>query len=167
MRFNAGWYLIYTKPRHEKKVSAQLFQSDINNFLPTKKALRNWHDRKKYVDEPLFPSYVFIYLNDLQHYYKGLDLDGALCYVRAGKEIAQVSQTVIDNIKLVSSEVNEYEVSGTSFSPGKQLVISKGPLTGLSCEVIQYNNKKKLLVRVDLLQRNLLVTVSDEDVMAI
>ena len=167
MRFNAGWYLIYTKPRHEKKVSAQLFESDINNFLPTKKVLRSWHDRKKYVEEPLFPSYVFIYLNELQYFYKGLDIDGALCYVRAGKEIARVSQAVIDNIKLVSSEVKDYEVSATPFTRGRQLVISKGPLTGLSCEVIQYNNKKKLLVRVDLLQRHLLVTVSDHDVMAV
>lgn len=167
MRFNAGWYLIYTKPRHEKKVSTQLFESDINNFLPTRKALRNWHDRKKYVDEPLFPSYVFIYLDCIQHFYKGLDIDGALCYVKSGKEIARVSQTVIDNIQLVSREVNDFEISGTHFLPGRHLVISKGPLTGLSCEVIQYNNKNKLLVRVDLLQRHLLLTVSDQDVMAI
>jgi transcriptional antiterminator RfaH len=54
----AGWYLLYTKPRHEKKVSAALTEASVNSYLPTAKKLRTWCDRKKYIDEPLFPSYV-------------------------------------------------------------------------------------------------------------
>jgi transcription antitermination factor NusG len=165
--FHAGWYLIYTKPRHEKKVHKQLSEVNINSFLPLTKKLRSWHDRKKYVDEPLFPSYVFIYLNDLQNYYGGIDAEGALYYVRTGKEITRVSEGVINNIKLLTDQAKDLEVSGNRFEPGRKLVINKGPLTGLSCEVIQFNNMQKLLVRIDLLQRNLLITLPAEHLMAI
>ena len=64
-QFKVGWYLIYTKPHHEKKVYTRLLERNINAFLPLTKRLRSWNDRKKYIDEPLFPSYVFIYLNDM------------------------------------------------------------------------------------------------------
>jgi transcriptional antiterminator RfaH len=164
-RFDPGWYLIYTKPRHEKKVYAGLTDLQINCFLPTRKTLRTWHDRKKYVDEPLFPSYVFIFLNDIRNYYEGMDTEGALYYVKNGKQIARVSETVVNNIKLATDQAKDIEVSDKYFMPGRRLVINKGALTGLSCEVVQYNNKQKLLVRVDLLQRMVLLTLPEEHLM--
>lgn len=164
-KFNSGWYLIYTKPRHEKKVQTQLAEKSINTFLPTRKVLRNWHDRKKYIDEPLFPSYVFIYLNDLQNYYEGTNAEGSLCYVKTGREIARVNETVVNNIKLAATHYNSIEVSDQNFQPGQQLVINKGILTGLSCEVVRVDSRKKLLVRVALLQRNLLLSLSEEYLM--
>src|SRR5882757_9494489 len=144
--FHSGWYLIYTKPRHEKKVHTRLNEMQIDSFLPLTKKLRTWHDRKKYIDEPLFPSYVFIYLNSLQNYYEGIDAEGSLYYVRSGKEIARVQDSVVNNIKLVTSQVKDLEVSDSYFQPGQRLVISQGALTGLSCEVIESNSKQKLLV---------------------
>jgi transcriptional antiterminator RfaH len=165
--FHKGWYLIYTKPRHEKKVHAQLTERQINSLLPTQKALRVWHDRKKYVDEPLFPSYVFIYLNTMQNYYDGIDTEGSLYYVKTGKQITQVSETVVNNIRLITDQAKELEVSDDRFHPGRKLVITKGALTGLSCEVVEFNNKQKLLVRVDLLKRNILITLPEDHLIAI
>lgn len=165
--FNAGWYLIYTKPRHERKVHAYLSGRNINTFLPTAKKLRIWHDRKKIISEPLFPSYVFTYLSEMQHYYDGLEAEGSLYYVRTGKEIARVNDTTVDSIRLATGNAGEIEVSDVQFQPGRRLVISKGALTGLSCEVVRYNDKEKLLVRVDLLQRNILVTLPEENLIAI
>ncbi|HWK05309.1 MAG TPA: UpxY family transcription antiterminator [Puia sp.] len=165
--FNAGWYLIYTKPRHEKKVYTRLKELNIDSFLPLTKKLRTWHDRKKYVDEPLFPSYVFIYLNDMRNYYEGMDAQGALYYVRTGKEIARVNETIVNNIKLVTDQTNNIEVSDDLFQPGQRLVISQGALTGLSCEIVQADSKQKLLVRVDLLQRSILVSLPEGHLMAV
>ena len=165
--FRVGWYVIYTKPRHEKKVHAQLSEMDISSYLPLTKKLRTWHDRKKYIDEPLFPSYVFIYLKDLRNYYDGMGIDGALHYVRVGKEISRVHDTVINNIKLTVGQAETLEVTDERFAWGRRLVISRGPLCGLDCELVQAGAKQKILVRVDLLQRNLLITVAAEDLIAI
>jgi len=119
------------------------------------------------VDEPLFPSYVFIYLNNMQSYYDGMDAEGALYYVRNGKNIARVSDTVVNNIRLIVDKQNDLEVEDGKFEPGRQLVINQGPLTGLSCEVIEKSGKHRLLVRVDLLQRNILVKLPEEYLMAL
>ncbi|OQP45859.1 antitermination protein NusG [Niastella yeongjuensis] len=165
--FRAGWYVIYTKPRHEKKVNARLAENHIHSFLPTRKTLRVWHDRKKIVDEPLFPSYIFIYLDNMQSYYRGADAEGALYYVRTGKEIARVGETVVNNIKLISGQADDIEISDNRFQPGRQLVISQGPLTGLSCEVVETSGNCRLLVRVELLQRSILLKLPEESLMTI
>lgn len=165
--FKEGWYVIYTKPRHEKKVAAKLTETGVTNYLPTVKQMKKWQDQNKYVDMPLFPSYVFIRLTDMQEYYAGLDTDGVLNYVRIGKQIARVGETVVNNIKLLTTQLNEVEVFSTHFHPGQQLVISHGALTGLSCEIVEFNDRKKVLVRIDMLQRNILVTLPPEYLIAI
>jgi len=162
-----GWYLIYTKPCHEKKVHARLSGINIQSLLPMQKTLRIWHDRKKYIDQPLFPSYVFVYLMNRKDYYDVMDLDGVLHYVRSGKEVARISKTVIENIMIITEQGRTLEVSDSYFEPGQQVMITEGALAGLTCEIVQNNNKKKLLVRVDLLQRNVLVTLPVDQLVVI
>ena len=144
----------------------RLNELNITSFLPVRKALRVRRDRKKYVDEPLFPSYVFIYLKDMQCYYGGINSEGALYYVRTGQQITRVQESVINNIKLVTDQSNDLEVSEERFQPGRKLVISQGVLAGLSCELVEIDNHQKLLVRVDLLRRHLLLSLPSESLIA-
>ncbi|MBC9932834.1 UpxY family transcription antiterminator [Chitinophaga qingshengii] len=159
-----GWYVVYTKPRHEKKVAAFLSASNIVNFLPIARVLRVWKDRKKYIDAPLFPSYLFIYLEDLETYYRVLSLEAVLYYVRTGKEVVKVKEEVIHSIQLITQQTSDIaiEVSDDYFQPGKQLMIKDGILCGLACEVVEVKGQQKILVRVNMLQKNILVAVSSE-----
>lgn len=152
--------MVYTRPRAEKKVAFELNRSKIKAFLPTVKTLRIWWDRKKYVDEPLFPSYVFVYLNNNLDYHNSACVPGVLDFVRTGKHIQMVADTVVNNLMILTCHSNELEVSSVNFMIGQQLVIGHGPLTGLQCEIVRIDNKRKLLVRVDLLQRNVLLNIS-------
>ena len=54
------WYALYTKSRNEKKAHSALVSSGIDSFLPLIKNLKQWSDRKKWVEEPLFRSYLFV-----------------------------------------------------------------------------------------------------------
>ena len=54
------WYAIYVNSRAEKKVEADLTCKGIETFLPLKKSLRKWSDRKKWIDMPLIPGYCFV-----------------------------------------------------------------------------------------------------------
>ena len=54
------WYAVYTKPRWEKKVASLLARKDIEQYCPVNKVVRQWSDRRKMVEEPLFKLYVFI-----------------------------------------------------------------------------------------------------------
>ncbi|MFB6456939.1 UpxY family transcription antiterminator [Chitinophaga sp. Hz27] len=157
--FSSGWYLIYTRPRLEKKVVEQLATRGVSCYLPMVRASRQWSDRKKILTTPLFPSYVFVYLRNTSEYFAGQQTDGVVNYVRFGKSVAMVREKVINNIRLVIDECDEIDVSSEYFRQGQQLIIQEGPLAGLSCEMVQYKGKDKALVRVDLLQRSLLVDI--------
>src|SRR6188768_4001625 len=63
----AKWYAVYTKPRWEKKVADLLTKKGLTNYCPLNKVRKQWADRKKTVYEPLFTSYVFVYVTELEH----------------------------------------------------------------------------------------------------
>lgn len=165
--FTEGWYVIYTRPRHERKVEEKLTASEIACFLPLVKKLRDWHDRRKYIEVPLFPSYVFVYLKTKVQYFSVLDTGGVWYFVRSGREVARVSEKIISDLQVIIGGESEVEVTHETFRPGHRLTISKGPLCGLSCEVVEYKGRKELLVRVNLLKRNILVAISSEYLMQV
>src|SRR5688500_1387135 len=59
-----SWYAVYTKPRWEKKVAAALEKRQIESYCPLNLVARQWSDRRKVVQEPLFSSYVFVRVPD-------------------------------------------------------------------------------------------------------
>ena len=85
--FKSGWFVIYTKPNHERKIAEQLEKMDASPFLPTVKKLRVWSDRRKYIDMPLFPSYVFVNLTNIETYFESLGLKGVFYFVRDGENL--------------------------------------------------------------------------------
>ncbi len=165
--FAVGWYVIYTKSRHERKVAMKLSQLEINYFLPTIKTLRSWHDRRKYIDTPLFPSYVFVYLNNFKEYFATLGIGGVSYYVNSGKDVARLNNKVIEDLRMVVERGNEIQVSLDDFKIGQRMLIREGPMTGLQCEVVTVKGEKKILVRVNLLKRNLLVSVTSNHLVPI
>lgn len=155
--FQKGWYIIYTRPRHERKVQDALIKADIECYLPVRNVLRQRKDRKKYISEPLFPSYVFVFVTNMNSYYHGLGIDGSSGYVKIGKELARVNDTVINDIKLIQNANVAVEVTNTLFSAGEKLWVSFGAFQGVECEFVTYKNKKMGLIR--LLNQNLLITL--------
>lgn len=157
-----GWYVAYTRPNHERKVLAGLAEKEMQTFFPTVKKLRNWHDRIKCIDEPLFRSYIFVYLKDSRDHTIAQNVEGVLYFVTMGKEIARVDERIILNIRTVIGKGIEMEVVDTTFRPGQEMTIVQGPLAGLQCEIVELATGKRLLVRVNLLKRNVLVNLKKE-----
>jgi transcription antitermination factor NusG len=58
------WYAVHTKPRFEKRVTEILTRKKIENYCPINKVLRQSNDRKKLLNEPLFPYFVFIKITE-------------------------------------------------------------------------------------------------------
>ena len=159
-KFLPGWYIIYTRPLHEKKVASELAKRGLNVFLATTKILRKWHDRNKIIDAPLFPSYVFVFLESHGDYFTGKGADGVVNYVKFGNEIAKVNESIVSNLRIVLDHATNIEVLENIFNVGQHFKITQGSLNGLSCEIAEYKNDKKILVRVNLLNRTVLATVS-------
>ena len=89
---NKKWFAIYVKSRNEKKVFKQLDDMGIESFLPLITRLKQWSDRKKKVEEPLFRSYLFIHhdLRDPEEYYKILNIPGVVRFVTIKKKPVSV-----------------------------------------------------------------------------
>jgi transcription antitermination factor NusG len=154
--FNKGWFVMYTRPRVEKRVAADLAEKNIQHYLPVVKTLRKWSDRKKYIEMPLFPSYIFVYLEDIQCYYQSLTCDGFLYYVKSMNESVRVNEKIISDIRRIVEVGKDIEIIVSNYKAGEKLVIKEGPFEGITCEVVQYKNKQKILVHIHCLQRNLL-----------
>lgn len=163
-KFITGWYVMYTKPRHEKKVRKQLELLEINAYLPTVKTLSiSSSNRRKYIDMPLLPSYVFVNLKNGQSYFDSLAIKGSLSYVKSDKQIARINDVIIDAIKLMfHAGKKDMEVSSEFIEQGKKLCIVQGVFAGFCCEVIRHNGKLKMLVRLDLWRRNILIDVPSD-----
>jgi len=74
------WYAVNTRLNHEKKVEESLKEKNIEVFLPKKKTLRMWSDRKKWVEEPLFRPYVFVNVSH-KEYYQVLQTPSVISYI--------------------------------------------------------------------------------------
>jgi len=59
-----NWYVVYTKPRWEKKVYRLLVEKGWEVYCPLNKVKKKWSDRYKWVEEPLFRSYVFVRIGE-------------------------------------------------------------------------------------------------------
>jgi transcription antitermination factor NusG len=104
------WYVVYTIPRWEKKVAANLTEKGIENYCPLNKVTRQWSDRKKIVIEPLFKGYVFVCIEgidkwDLKKVY------GILNYVHWIGKPAVVKNKDIEMIRKFLNEFTDVEVT--------------------------------------------------------
>jgi len=59
-----NWYVVYTKPRWEKKVYQLLIEKGMEAYCPLNRVRKKWSDRYKWVEEPLFRSYVFVKIGE-------------------------------------------------------------------------------------------------------
>tara|TARA_A100001011_G_scaffold304732_1_gene319137 strand:- start:403 stop:846 length:444 start_codon:yes stop_codon:yes gene_type:complete len=59
-----NWYVLYTKPRHEKKAEKDLIAIGINAYCPTRKEYSFWSDRKKKIEKPILPSMVLVRIDE-------------------------------------------------------------------------------------------------------
>ena len=96
-----SWFAIYVKSRTEKKVSAELDKLGIDHYLPLLKVLKQWSDRKKWVIEPLFKSYIFVYIDTAQ-YYDVLKAINVVRYITFEGKAVAIPPQQIEAIKLLS-----------------------------------------------------------------
>src|ERR1700761_8327786 len=61
-----NWYAVYTKSRWEKKVYRLFCEKGMEAYCPLNRVRKKWSDRIKWVEEPLFKSYVFVRVAEIE-----------------------------------------------------------------------------------------------------
>ncbi len=109
MSANMNWYVVYTRPRWEKKIAEKLDANGIEAYCPLNKVQRQWSDRKKTVHEPLFKGYVFVYVEE-EHKWDIRKIDGIVNFIYWNGKPAIVRPKEIETIKKFLSEFSGVEV---------------------------------------------------------
>jgi transcription antitermination factor NusG len=104
------WFVVYTKPRNEIKVSQRLSALGIENYTPTKVEIRQWSDRKKKVEVPLLPSMVLVRLQE-KDVNKVFEIPAVVRYLFEKGKRAEVSN---DEVIAMQSYLNSIKVKGES-----------------------------------------------------
>ncbi|MFN8240685.1 MAG: UpxY family transcription antiterminator [Bacteroidales bacterium] len=152
------WYAVYTRPRSEKLVFERVSESGMEVFLPLQKTIRQWSDRKKVVEVPLLSSYVFVRIKQKQ-FSSVYRVAGFVKFVNFEGKPVPIPQRQIDNLKLIVNSDAVVEVTSEDFEAGDQIEVITGSLTGLTGELIRIGRKKRVVVRIDSLEKNIILTI--------
>ena len=153
------WLAVYTKPRHEKAVEKEFQKKGIEVYLPLLKERRKWSDRKKWVEFPLFRSYVFVQTK-IKNTLFVLQTPGVVKIIKFGDEVAVVRNESIEAIKLmIEGGYNPEPLN--YFIQGDPVEVNDGPLKGLVGEVIRLDKNDRLVVRVDAIQHSVSIQIND------
>lgn len=156
---NPRWYAAYTKPRNEKKVLERLTEAGIEAYLPLQKRLKQWSDRKKMVEEPIFRSYIFVRIEQ-KDYFNVLNTPGVVRYITFEGKAVPIPDKQIDQVKLLLEQKDiEVDVAEEPIKPGTMVEVTSGSMIGLVGELVELHGKKRVVVRLDHISHSLLVTL--------
>jgi transcription termination/antitermination protein NusG len=158
---NARWYAAYTRSRHEKKVAGQLVERDIQFFLPLLRARHRWHDRRKDVELPVFPGYLFVYL-PLEAKLRVLQVPGVVTFVSFAGIPAPIPDTEINWLQRVSSTRASAEAY-PYFHTGARVRIRSGPLAGIEGLVQREKGRMRFVISVTLIMRSVALELDAMD----
>jgi len=144
---NYRWYPVYTRSRAEKKAHEELTRKGIYSYLPLKKTVKQWSDRKKIVEEALIKSYLFVYIS-AKEYAEVLMTNGIARFIYFSSQIASIPEQQINDLKLLLATDADLEVFEYDIKPGERVLIKAGPFKGILAELVSIQNKQRIILRL-------------------
>ena len=154
-QFPMNWVALQVRQRFEKQVAEALFSKGIEVFLPLYSARRQWSDRIKEMQLPLFAGYVFCRM-DLLYRMPVLTIPRVIQFVGIGRTPAPIEDSEISALQSVVK-------SGLPSMPwpflraGQRIRVERGALRDLEGILIQTKGSQRLVLSVSLLQRSVAV----------
>lgn len=149
------WYVVWTRARHEKCVSAHLTAKAFENFLPMYSTVRRWRNGDHRVELPLFPGYIFVRIR-LQDELQVLTTAGVVRLVGFNgapspleeEEIARLRRALASGVKAAPHPY---------LTVGRRVRITAGPLTGHQGLLVRRKKAYRIVLSVNLIQQSILV----------
>jgi len=154
------WIVVRSKPRSEKVAHNELVKKNIESYLPLLKERRKWSDRKKWVEFPLFSSYLFARI-DIKDSIFVLQTQGVNTIVKFGKQIAIVQNSVIKAIRLAME--GGYQLEPVEyFVEGNRVEVVAGPMKGIKGIVAKLRGQNRLIIKIDAIQQALSIQIESK-----
>ena len=160
-----NWYALRVRSRHEFVTSEELTRKDIESFLPSVSRVRQWKDRKKTVDFPLFPGYVFVHLDPRPGAFMNvLKTRGSVSFVSLEPgHPTSVSPAEIASLRAMLMSGEQLDVF-PAFKEGTAVRVKHGPLLGTIGVLAKREGRQMFLINIDILGRSVGLKISAEDV---
>jgi len=157
MNLQYHWYAIYTRSRGEKTATKLLQEQGIEVYLPLQRKLRQWSDRKKWVEVPYINSYLFVKTSE-KEYYEILNTQGVIRYITFEGKAAPIPEWQINAMKKLIQSEAIITFSSHRFRKGEEVQIEEGALMGYKGEVIKDSDgKKKVMIRIGQLGISMII----------
>jgi len=154
------WIAVYTKPRHEKAVRKQFEDNEIESYLPMVRQKHRWSDRMKWVEVPIFKSYIFVRI-ELKENLRVLQTQGVHNIVKFQNKVALIPEIQIQNLRaMIEGGFNPFPTD--YFFVGDQVEVMGGPLRGLVGIVARNDAPNKLIIKIDAIQHAVAVKIEQK-----
>lgn len=146
------WYVIHTKPRQEQRALINLMQQGYQGYLPIITLEKLSRGRINLVEEPLFPRYLFICLDNSRHGQNWAPIRSTLGVsglVTFGSTPAKIDATLIDFIHQQQDSLKVQPVR--LFHQMERLLVSEGPFAGLETIYQMSSGENRAMVLIELM----------------
>ena len=158
-----SWYAVRTRPRHEKKVAAELREKGITIYLPLFSQVRRWSDRRKIIEVPLFSCYAFVHSVLNLHLRVVLyGVSGALGFVGPNNEAVPIPDAQIETIRtLMASNVplTPYPL----LKVGQRVRVRGGALDGVE-GILATKGDRRLVISVESIHAAFSINLEGYDI---
>jgi transcription antitermination factor NusG len=160
----ARWYALYTRSNFEKRVAEELTAKHVENYLPLVEQIHQWKDRRKRVEVPVFPGYVFVRFEDSQSArLQVLRTSGSVRLLGQADRIEPVPDAEIESIRrLLRARVPCF--SHPFLREGAWVRVRRGPLRDVEGLLVRVKSKTRLVLSVALLSQSVATEIDMADV---
>lgn len=157
-----NWFATYVCSRHEKRVSVHLQRLGIEYFLPLYTSVRRWKDRRRVLELPLFPGYLFVRIA-LRDRLKVLEIPSVVRFVEFHGRPALLAENDVEALRAALS--NQLKMEPHPYlKVGRRARVIAGPLVGSEGILVRRKDKYRVVLSIDLIMRSVAVEVDLMDV---
>jgi transcription antitermination factor NusG len=163
--FMREWFVLYLKAKHEFATNAELQKKSIETFLPSVRRWRQWSDRKKLIDFPLFPGYLFVHVRpESEEFLSAVKTRGAVTFVTGepGRP-SPVPPEEINSLRILLEKGDEFDIY-PHLKAGDPVRVRKGPLKGAEGILLRKEKQYMFFVNINLLGRSVGLKIHSDDI---
>ncbi|KPZ67684.1 Transcription antitermination protein RfaH [Shewanella sp. P1-14-1] len=158
-----SWYLLYCKPRNERRAQQNLAMQQIESYLPVIQEEKTSQGKTKLVEVPLFPCYLFIYFDPTEVSVSRIhSTRGASRIIGCREDMTAIDNRIIQGIK---NRVKQHKPDiDNGLQHGDKVKFTDGPFVDLEAIFEEKNAEKRCFVLFNIMGQQKRMSVEEASI---
>ena len=157
------WFALRVREKMRGITEAHIVPLVADVFSPKISEVRQWSDRRKIVEVPVFPGYLFAQF-ELDKRMNVLKVLGVMDMVRVGARPAEVDPDEIAALRQAFAAQVSIEPL-PHLMEGQRVRVTFGPMRGVEGTLALVKSKMKLILAVTMMNRSVAVEIDQKHVL--